>query len=114
MRLWSGILLASGAALIACAPVIDQRGYLPDPQLEAGIKTGADTKTSVQDKLGNAFHHCHPSAAISWYYISSTEKQGFLFSPRHRAETGKFFAIAISASGRRQSDRDAPFRVPQG
>ena len=29
------------ALLIACAPVISQRGYLPDPSNEGAIKTGA-------------------------------------------------------------------------
>src|SRR5580698_850068 len=80
MRLWTGILLTSGAALIACAPVIDQRGYLGDPQLEASIKTGADTKTTIQDRLGNA----STSATFggdAWYYISSTEKQVAFFTP---------------------------------
>jgi outer membrane protein assembly factor BamE (lipoprotein component of BamABCDE complex) len=80
MKLLTGTLLAAAAILIACAPVIDQRGYLPDPQIEAGIKTGSDTKTSVQDRLGNA----STTATFSgdtWYYISSTEKQVAFFTP---------------------------------
>ena len=80
MKLLTGTLLAAAALLIACAPVIDQRGYLPDPQIEAGIKTGSDTKTSVQDRLGNA----STTATFSgdaWYYISSTEKQVAFFTP---------------------------------
>jgi outer membrane protein assembly factor BamE (lipoprotein component of BamABCDE complex) len=80
MKLLTGTLLAAAAILIACAPVIDQRGYLPDRQIEAGIKTGSDTKTSVQDRLGNA----STTATFSgdtWYYISSTEKQVAFFTP---------------------------------
>ena len=80
MKLLTGTLLGAAAILIACAPVIDQRGYLPDPQVEAGIKTGSDTKTSVQDRLGNA----STTATFSgdtWYYISSTEKQVAFFTP---------------------------------
>jgi len=80
MKLGTAILLASAAVLIACAPVIDQRGYLSDPQVEAAIKAGADTKTSVQDRLGNA----STSATFggdAWYYISSTEKQVAFFTP---------------------------------
>ena len=60
--------------------MIDKRGYLPDPQIEAGITTGSDTKTSVQDRLGIA----STSATFSgdtWYYISSTEKQVAFFTP---------------------------------
>jgi len=80
MKLGTAILLASAAVLIACAPVIDQRGYLSDPQVEAAIKAGADTKTSVQDRLGNA----STSATFggdAWYYISSTEEQVAFFTP---------------------------------
>ena len=66
--------------LIACAPVISQRGYLPDPSVEGAIKTGNDTKTSVQSRLGYA----STTATFgndSWYYISSTEKQVAFFAP---------------------------------
>lgn len=72
--------LAAIALLVACAPVISQRGYLPDPESEAAIKTGADTKTSVQSRLGYA----STTATFgndSWYYISATEKQVAFFTP---------------------------------
>src|SRR6201747_1362554 len=72
--------LAAISLLVACAPVISQRGYLPDPGSESAIKTGADTKTSVQSRLGYA-----PTTATfgndSWYYISATEKQVAFFKP---------------------------------
>ena len=74
------IPLAAVTLLIACAPVISQRGYLPDPTLEAKIKTGTDTKTSVQDRLGYA----STTATFgneSWYYISTVEKQVAFFTP---------------------------------
>ena len=76
----SSVLLAGAALLIACAPVISQRGYLPDPAAEATIKTGADTKTTVQERLGYA----STTATFnndSWYYISATEKQVAFFNP---------------------------------
>ena len=76
----SSILLAGAIALVACAPVISQRGYLPDPAQEATIKTGTDTKTTVQDRLGYA----STTATFnndSWYYISATEKQVAFFTP---------------------------------
>jgi outer membrane protein assembly factor BamE (lipoprotein component of BamABCDE complex) len=72
--------MAAAAALIACAPVISQRGYLPDPDAEATIKSGKDTKTSVQERLGYA----STTATFgndSWYYISQTEKQVAFFKP---------------------------------
>ena len=76
----SFFVLAGAAILIACAPVISQRGYLPDPQAEAAIKAGTDTKTSVQAALGYA----STTATFgndSWYYISATEKQVAFFNP---------------------------------
>ncbi len=76
----SSVLLTGAIALIACAPVISQRGYLPDPAQEATIKAGADTKTTVQDRLGYA----STTATFnndSWYYISATEKQVAFFTP---------------------------------
>jgi outer membrane protein assembly factor BamE (lipoprotein component of BamABCDE complex) len=76
----SAFILAGAVALIACAPVISQRGYLPDPTAEASIKTGNDTKTSVQERLGYA----STTATFgndSWYYISATEKQVAFFNP---------------------------------
>jgi outer membrane protein assembly factor BamE (lipoprotein component of BamABCDE complex) len=71
---------AAIALVIGCAPVISQRGYLPDPSIESAIKTGNDTKTSVQSRLGYA----STTATFgndSWYYISSTEKQVAFFAP---------------------------------
>ncbi|HVV28269.1 MAG TPA: outer membrane protein assembly factor BamE [Rhizomicrobium sp.] len=72
--------LAAVALLIACAPVISQRGYVPDPENESAIKVGSDTKTSIQGRLGYA----STTATFgndSWYYISSTEKQVAFFTP---------------------------------
>ncbi|MGH6827321.1 MAG: outer membrane protein assembly factor BamE [Rhizomicrobium sp.] len=80
MKFLAGLFLGASALLIACAPTIDQRGYLPDPQLESGIKPGTDTKTTVQDRLGNA----SITASFgndAWYYVSSTEKQVAFFKP---------------------------------
>ena len=76
----SSVLLAGAIALIACAPVISQRGYLPDPSVESSIKSGTDTKTTVQERLGYA----STTATFgndSWYYISATEKQVAFFNP---------------------------------
>ncbi len=72
-----------GAALLfiaACTPVVNQRGYLPDPQVVQSITVGKDTKTSVSDRLGNP----STSATFSndvWYYISSREEQLAFFEP---------------------------------
>jgi outer membrane protein assembly factor BamE (lipoprotein component of BamABCDE complex) len=71
--------LAAAVLLIACAPVISQRGYLPDPDAEATVRAGA-TKTSVQDKLGYASITA-TFGSDSWYYVSQTEKQVAFFRP---------------------------------
>jgi outer membrane protein assembly factor BamE (lipoprotein component of BamABCDE complex) len=74
------LILCGAALLIACTPVINQRGYLEDKEAEANIKTGTDTKTSVQAKLGYASTTA-TFGGEAWYYISSTEKQVAFFTP---------------------------------
>jgi outer membrane protein assembly factor BamE (lipoprotein component of BamABCDE complex) len=97
MKLLTATFLASAAILIACAPVIDQRGYVADPRLESEIKRGSDTKTSVQDRLGNA----STSATFggdAWYYISSTEKQVAFFTPT--VLNREIFAVYFDKDGK--------------
>ena len=77
---FAALPLIAIALLVACAPVISQRGYLPDPENESAIKAASDTKTSVQSRLGYA----STTATFgndSWYYISATEKQVAFFKP---------------------------------
>ena len=77
---FAALPLIAIALLVACAPVISQRGYLPDPENEGAIKAATDTKTSVQSRLGYA----STTATFgndSWYYISATEKQVAFFKP---------------------------------
>lgn len=69
------LMLGSG-----CTPVISKRGYLPDPVAEASITVGTDTKTTIQQKLGD------PSTRAtfngdSWYYVTSVHKQIAFFDP---------------------------------
>jgi outer membrane protein assembly factor BamE (lipoprotein component of BamABCDE complex) len=74
------VILCAAGLLIACTPVINQRGYMEDKDVVAAIKPGADTKTSIQAKLGYA----STTATFSgdaWYYISQTEKQVAFFTP---------------------------------
>jgi outer membrane protein assembly factor BamE (lipoprotein component of BamABCDE complex) len=74
------LILCAVALLIACTPVVNQRGYMEDKDLEASIKAGADTKTSVQEKLGYASTTA-TFGGDAWYYISQTEKQVAFFTP---------------------------------
>ncbi len=81
-KLALNLAIAGGAALlVACTPVISQRGYLTDSSVESAIKPGTDTKTSVQDRLGYASTTATFGGDNSWYYISSTEKQVAFFTP---------------------------------
>jgi outer membrane protein assembly factor BamE (lipoprotein component of BamABCDE complex) len=73
-------LLFAAAVLAGCAPVVSQRGYLPDPDNESAIEVGKDSKNSVQERLGDpSVQSAFGSEA--WYYISSSEKQVAFFRP---------------------------------
>ena len=92
-----GALALSVLFLAGCVPVVNQRGYLPNPEGEAAVKAGADTETTVQAKLGD------PSTRAifgsdSWYYISSVEKQLAFFDPR--VETRSILAIHFDKDGK--------------
>jgi outer membrane protein assembly factor BamE (lipoprotein component of BamABCDE complex) len=83
--------------LTGCTPVINQRGYLPDIDAEASISVGNDTKTSIEDKLGD------PSLQATfnndaWYYVSSVEKQVAFFTPT--IENRKILAIYFDKDGK--------------
>src|ERR1700694_2894186 len=70
--------LAGAAALSACAPVENQRGYVPDQEAVASVQVGMDTKDTVTKKLGD------PSTAATfgndvWYYISAHVEQNAFF-----------------------------------
>jgi outer membrane protein assembly factor BamE (lipoprotein component of BamABCDE complex) len=78
-------------SLVACTPVIDQRGYLPDPEIESKIAVGTDTKTTIQERLGYPSTRAafEPSGAgtDAWYYISSVEKTVAFFPPVVKSRT---------------------------
>jgi len=71
--------------VLGCTPVIDQRGYLPDPEVESKIVVGDDTKTTIQQRLGypstEATFSTTAPGTDSWYYISSIEKTVAFFTP---------------------------------
>jgi outer membrane protein assembly factor BamE (lipoprotein component of BamABCDE complex) len=91
------VVVLTAALLMGCTPVINQRGYLPDPAGEASIRTGTDTKTTVQQRLGD------PSTSSTfgddtWYYISSTERQVAFFDPT--VTMRKILAIHFDKDGK--------------
>src|ERR1700755_840872 len=91
------LLIGTAALLIACTPVISQRGYMEDKEVTAGIKSGSDTKTSVQEKLGYASTTA-TFGGDAWYYISQTEKQIAFFTPT--VQQRSIFAVYFDKSGK--------------
>ena len=74
------LLLASVVALAACAPRIDQRGNLLDPDAVLAVKPGEQTKEQVAQLLGT------PSTVATfndktWYYISKRTSTTAFFQP---------------------------------
>ncbi len=90
-------LALASILLLGCTPIINQRGYLPDPVGEASIKVGTDTRTSIQQKLGDPSTQATFSSD-SWYYVSSLEKQIAFFDPK--TETRSILAIHFDKDGR--------------
>jgi outer membrane protein assembly factor BamE (lipoprotein component of BamABCDE complex) len=89
MRRRSSQLFATCAAvavvlgLAACAPHVDARGNLPDPEQLAEIKPGSHTRQEVGEILGSP-----SSKAIldeeTWYYISKRTETLAFFEPEIR------------------------------
>jgi outer membrane protein assembly factor BamE (lipoprotein component of BamABCDE complex) len=97
MRRLKWILLAGATMVGACAPVENQRGYVPDAQAVAAIEIGMDTKDSVSKKLGD------PSTAATfgndiWYYISSHVEQNAFFAAR--ATDRNILAVEFAKDGK--------------
>jgi len=91
------VVILSAGLLLACTPVVSQRGYLPDPIGEASIKIGTDTKTTVQDRLGDPSTEA-TFGGDAWYYISSVEKQISFFDPR--VENRSILALYFDKDGK--------------
>ena len=82
------VLLLAALAVMGCTPVVNNRGYLPDPDAEKKISIGKDTKTSIQQVLGFPSTEATFSAAgDAWYYITSIQKQIAFFAPSTTART---------------------------
>jgi outer membrane protein assembly factor BamE (lipoprotein component of BamABCDE complex) len=90
----------AGAALVqaaACAPVENQRGYVPDNTAVSGIEVGMDTKDSVSEKLGQ------PSTSATfgndtWYYVSAHVEQNGFFA--QRARNRNIVAVEFAPDGK--------------
>jgi len=80
---WSLIVLAvSGAgAVMSCAPAVEQRGNLPNPDKIAEIHAGSTTKDEVAKILGTPSSVSVFNNDKSWYYISRRTAQTAFFEP---------------------------------
>ena len=73
-------VLIAAASLAGCAPTVDQRGNLPEPDKLAQIRPGTTTRDEVAKILGT------PSSTgifndKNWYYISRRTKQVAFLDP---------------------------------
>lgn len=83
--------------LLGCTPVINQRGYVPDPMAEASIDVGTDTQTTIQKKLGDPSTRA-TFGGDAWYYITSIQKQIAFFDPT--TESRSILAIHFDKDGK--------------
>ena len=88
---------AAIAVIVACAPVENQRGYVPDMEAIASIQVGMDTKDTISKKLGD------PSTAATfgndtWYYMSAHVEQNAFFAPR--ATERNILAVEFARDGK--------------
>jgi outer membrane protein assembly factor BamE (lipoprotein component of BamABCDE complex) len=90
-------LALSAVLLLGCSPVITKRGYLPDPVGEASIKVGTDTKTTIQQRLGDPSTQA-TFGGDSWYYVSSVERQVAFFDAK--TTTRSVLAVHFDKDGR--------------
>ena len=81
-RLLLLVATASGAAaFVSCAPAVDQRGNLPNPDKLAEIHAGTTTKDEVTKILGTPSSVSVFNNDKSWYYISRRTSQTAFFDP---------------------------------
>lgn len=69
------------AALLACTPVIDNRGYIFDEKLIDNIEHGQTTRTEVFEIMGAPSTQTHLDAPI-YYYIGSRFEKVSYHAPR--------------------------------
>lgn len=91
------VLCAALVVLTGCTPVIYHRGYLEDPNTEANIVAGTDTKTTIEAKLGDPSTQA-TFGGDAWYYISTVEKQVGFFKPL--IEDRRILAIYFDGDGK--------------
>jgi outer membrane protein assembly factor BamE (lipoprotein component of BamABCDE complex) len=79
-RYAAALLLVGALATSACAPEVNQRGHVPDPESLALIKPGLQTRDQILDMLGS------PTAIGTfedsrWYYITRKTEHLAFYNP---------------------------------
>ena len=90
------VATAIATLLSACAPIIVQRGNLPDPELLSRVQPGVQSRNQVADLLGS------PSSVATfgdevWYYISSQTETLAFYEPEVTEQ--KVIAITFDSAG---------------
>ena len=91
------LLVTVCVALAGCTPVISNRGYLENADAEAGIEAGVDTKTTIENKLGDPSVQA-AFGADAWYYVTQVERQVAFFTPT--IESRHILAIYFDKEGK--------------
>jgi outer membrane protein assembly factor BamE (lipoprotein component of BamABCDE complex) len=95
-RLRFGLACLGLVALVACAPVYRNHGYVPAPDELALVEVGVDTRETVAEKVGR------PSTSgllndVGWFYVQSRYKN---VGPREPQEVDRqVLAITFTEAG---------------
>jgi len=80
-RLFAVLVVCGAGAVMSCAPSVEQRGNLPNPDKIAEIHAGSTTKDEVAKILGTPSSVSVFNNDKSWYYISRRTAQTAFFEP---------------------------------
>ena len=89
-------LIICAGLMTGCAPTIDNRGFVPDPDLVAEIRVGVDNKMSVGQMLGNPTN-VSTFDDDTWYYVSR-RAENFAFFEENLLDQ-KILAISFDETG---------------
>ncbi|MEM9147581.1 MAG: outer membrane protein assembly factor BamE [Pseudomonadota bacterium] len=73
-------VFAFAGTLVACGPTIETHGYTPVPEKLAQIQVGADTRGSVQRKIGRP-QSTSTFDTDGWYYVSTVIESFAFYEP---------------------------------
>ena len=82
--------------LVACAPITNQRGNLPDPDLLSQIEPGAQSRDDIANLLGSPTNIAS-FGSETWYYISTQTETIAFYEPE--VVDQRIVAIAFDDDG---------------